>query len=127
MRASGILCAAWLLFIPSATPQCSSAADRPLTEIEKIESLIQHFENLKEATFIRNGSDYNAKTAAKFLRGKWEKDKQIKTALEFIEKIATASSTSGKPYKIRFKNSRELNCAEYLKLELDKLERGKPR
>ena len=92
-----------------------------LAETEKIEALIHHLENLKEATFIRNGSDYGPKAAAKFLRGKWDK-KQIKSAQDFIEKVATASSTSGKPYLIRFKDGRELKCGEYLKQELKRLE-----
>ncbi|MEQ1853378.1 MAG: DUF5329 family protein, partial [Chthoniobacteraceae bacterium] len=70
-------------------------------EKAKIEALISHLETLKDATFIRNGRDYDAKTAAKFLRGKWEANqKEIKTAADFVSKAATKSSTSGKPYVI---------------------------
>jgi hypothetical protein len=103
------------------------AAEKPLTEKAKIEALIKHIEGLKDATFIRNGSDYEAKAAAKFLRGKWEsQDKQIKTALDFIDKAASVSSTSGKPYVIRFKGAREVKCGDYLKEELEKLEKDQP-
>jgi hypothetical protein len=87
----------------------------------KIEALISHVENLKGAKFIRNGKAYEPKDAAKFLRGKWEsKDKEIKTAADFIGKVATVSSTTGKPYLIKLSDGREVKCGEYLKGELDK-------
>ena len=44
-------------------------------------------EDLKETKFVRNGQEYDAKTAGKFLRGKWETNyAKIKTAQDFIEK-----------------------------------------
>lgn len=97
---------------------------KPATEKEKIEALIKHVEGLKDAKFIRNDSEYDAKSAAKFLREKWKaNDKDIKTAKDFIDKAATKSSTSGKPYLIRFKGSKEMKCGEYLAEELKKLEK----
>src|SRR5206468_8030338 len=82
----------------------AEAAEKPLTEREKIEALIKNVENLKDATFIRNDSSYDAKMAARFLRGKWQaQEKKIKTAADFIDKAGSVSSTSGKPYVIRFK------------------------
>jgi len=99
------------------------AEDKPLTEKEKIESLIKHLEDLKDATFVRNDTSYDSKVAGTFLRGKWEaQGKEIKTAADFIEKIASVSSTSGKPYVIRFRDGRETKCGDYLKTELKKLE-----
>jgi len=90
-------------------------------EKAKIEGLIQHVEGLTGAHFIRNGSSYDAKSAGKFLRGKWQaKDKEVKTAADFIEKIATISSTTGNPYLIRFSDGREVKCGEYLKEQLKK-------
>jgi hypothetical protein len=99
------------------------AAEIPTGEKQKIEALIAQVENLKDATFIRNGSDYDSKLAARFLRGKWSSNEdEIKSAQDFITKAATGSSTSGKPYLIRFKDGREVTCADYLKAELGKLE-----
>jgi hypothetical protein len=46
--------------------------------------------------------------------------------MDFIEKVASVSSTSGKPYVIRFKDSHEVKCGDYLKEELKKLEKDKP-
>jgi len=102
---------------------CLSWAGTSATEKQKIEALIAKVEGLQNARFIRNGSHYDAKSAAKFLRGKWSaNEKEISTAKDFIAKAGTGSSTSGKPYLIRFKHGRETACAEYLKAELGKLD-----
>src|SRR6266567_787757 len=123
MRTSRIISAALLLVVSIVGPLELRAAERPLTEKEKIQALIKGLENLKDATFIRNESDYDAKAAARFLRGKWQaREKEIKTAVDFIDKVASVSSTSGKPYVIRFKGAREVKCSEYLKEELKQLE-----
>lgn len=114
---------ALLLIFITVGPLLLGAAEKPLTEKEKIEALIKHVEGLKDATFIRNDRDYNAKTAAQFLRRKWDaNEKQIKTAADFIDKAASVSSTTGKPYMIRFKDGREVKCGDYLKDELKKLD-----
>ena len=106
----------------------SASAEAPPAEKQKIESLLTHVGSLSDAKFIRNGSDYDAKTAVTFLRGKWNRsDDEIKTAQDFIAKAATGSSTSGKPYLIRFKDGREVPCADYLKGELAKLETAAPK
>jgi hypothetical protein len=98
-------------------------ADPTPAEQQKIEALIAKVEALTDAVFIRNGSDYDAKSAAKFLRGKLGLNKsEIATAQDFIAKAGTGSSTSGKPYLIRFKDGREVACADYLKAELARLE-----
>lgn len=101
------------------------AANPGLTEKAKIEYLITHIEGLKDATFVRNGSDYDPKSAAKFLRGKWQaNEKEIKTAPDFIANAASVSSTTGKPYMIHFKKGKQVKCGEYLTGELKKLEAG---
>ena len=110
---------AFILFPSVALP---SHAEPAAGEKAKIESLIGHLENLKDATFVRNGSDYDAKSAAKFLRGKWQSnDKEIKTAADFIAKAATVSSTTGKPYLIRFKDGTQAKCGDYLNARLKEL------
>jgi hypothetical protein len=97
------------------------AGQRPASENEKIEALIKHIEGLADAKFVRNGSEYDAKTAAKFLRRKWEsKKEEIKTAQDFIDKVASVSSTSGKPYLIR-KDGKDTKSGEYLMEQLKKL------
>jgi hypothetical protein len=102
----------------------ASAQEKPTTEKQKIEALIKHVEEMKDAKFVRNGTEYDAKAAAKFLRGKWEANAAtIKTAKDFIEKAASVSTTTGKPYLIRPKSGQEMKSGEYLLAELKKLEK----
>lgn len=99
------------------------AGTKPLSEVEKIEALIRHVEGLRDAKFVRNGTAYDAKTAVRFLRGKWDNEKaKIKSAKDFIEHAASKSSTTGRPYLIRFKDGSEKPCGEYLADELRKIE-----
>lgn len=96
-----------------------------LTEKQKIEALIKHVEQIKDAKFVRNDTEYDAKTAATFLRRKWEaNERDVKTAKDFIEKVASVSSTTGKPYMIRLKDGKEMKSGEYLLGELKKLEKS---
>ena len=103
----------------------ASAAALPEAEKKKIESLISHLGTLKGAKFNRNGKDYDAATAAKFLRGKWDANKDsILTAKDFISKAATKSGTTGKPYLITLKpGGPQTPCADYLGERLKELEK----
>lgn len=110
LRSFSAICAI-LVMLPSLAP----AADDQEKKNAKIEALIAHVEGLDGAKFIHNDSEYDAKTAGKFLRAKWDRDKkEIKTAADFIAKVATKSSTSGKPYKIKFKDGKEVESGPYL-------------
>ena len=92
------------------------------SEKQKIEALIKQVGLLKEAQFVRNGSTYNADNAAIFLRRKWQANaSEVRTALDFIDKVASISGTSGKPYLIRFKDGREIRSRDFLLGELRKL------
>ena len=116
MTRSRFIACLCLALVPSV-----EAAAAPPEEQKKIEALIAHVASLKKAVFIRNGKEYDAASAAKFLRGKWEaNDKEIKTATEFIEKVATKSSTSGKAYRIRLEDGKETDCGPYLTGQLKK-------
>ena len=108
----------------SLAPAAADPGDKKLApEKGKIEALIKHVEGLGDAKFVRNDREYVAGTAARFLRGKWESNEaEIKTARDFVEKAASVSKTSGKPYLIRFKDGKEVKSGEYLLAELKKLE-----
>ncbi|MEX1230595.1 MAG: DUF5329 family protein [Planctomycetaceae bacterium] len=111
------------VLIPASVTLSDDAPAKSLTETEKITALIDHVENLEKTKFIRNGSAYDAKTAADFLRRKWKSRKsKIKTANDFIEQVATKSSISGKPYLIRFDDGNETKSGEYLREQLKTLE-----
>ena len=95
----------------------------PNSEKQKIEALIKQVANLKDAKFVRNGSAYNADSAATFLRRKWEaNESEVKTARDFIDKVASFSGTSGKPYLIRFKDGGEIKSRDFLLAQLKNLD-----
>jgi tRNA C32,U32 (ribose-2'-O)-methylase TrmJ len=109
------------LLILRAGPVRVQAQEKPASEKQTIEALIKHVENMKDATFIRNDKQHDAKTAARFLRGKWEANEaEIKTAKDFIEKCASISTTTGKPYIIQFKDGKRMKSGDYLRAELKK-------
>ena len=100
------------------------ADEKKLTEDQKTESLIKHVEELKDAKFIRNGTEHDPSEAAQLMKYKWDNNKDdIKTAKDFIRICATKSSTSGEPYLIKFKDGKEVKSADYLTAELEKLEK----
>ena len=95
----------------------------PADETQKIEVLIQHVNDLQDAMFIRNGSTYNSKSAATFLRRKWQANQsEVKTARDFVDNVASISGTSGKPYLIRFKGGKEVPSREFLLAKLKSIE-----
>ena len=111
------------LFLLVAAPSFLHAQNLPVTEKQKIEALIKQVGDIKDAKFIRNGSTYEVSSAVRLLRGKWNANAaEVKSARDFIDKVASMSGTSGKPYLIRFKDGREIESREYLLAELQKLE-----
>src|SRR5262245_25549053 len=115
-----IIATFWLALAVPATVYPQSI---PPPEKQKIEALIKQVGELKDAKFIRNGSTYEVATAIRFLRGKWEaNDAQVKTARDFIDKVASTSGSSGAAYIIRFKDGREVKSRDFLLAELKKLE-----
>jgi hypothetical protein len=77
---------------------------------------------MADATFIRNSRPYGAAAAAEFLRRKWrQREAEVGSAADFIEKVASFSSTTGQPYLIRFSDGRETPCAIFLRTELSNL------
>jgi hypothetical protein len=101
----------------------TEAASAPANETKKIETLIKQVNELKDAKFVRNGSTYTSRHAATFLRRKWQaNDAGVKTARDFIDKVASVSGTSGKPYLIRFDDGKEIPSRDFLLAQLQRLE-----
>ena len=104
-----------------AAPELKATGTGP-TEDEKIRAMISHVEGLKQARFVRNGVEYDAHTAGRFLRYVWNANRaKVQTAEDFIRVVATASG-DGVPYKVRFQDGRESQSREYLGTLLKKLE-----
>ena len=88
------------------------AQNLPAAEKQKIEALIKQVGDLKDAKFVRNGSTYEPATAVRFLRGKWDANKaDVKSVRDFIDKVATKSGTSGKPYLMRLATAKKSPAA----------------
>jgi len=115
----------WIILLLAVllTPSFARAENLSVAEQQKIEALIKHVGDLKDAKFVRNGSTYEPATAVRFLRGKWDANKTgVKTARDFIDKVATKSESSGKPYLLRFSDGKEIHSREFLLTELEKIE-----
>jgi hypothetical protein len=108
-------------------PRPATAAPH-MTEAAKIQALIGSIEHLNGAVFIRNGTEHDASEAAAHLRRKLDyAGSKVKTAQQFIDKLATGSSMTGKPYKIRFADGRTVDSASFFREQLRKLEAAPPR
>lgn len=106
-----------------ASSSLAIAQSSPVSEKQKIDALITSIGQLQNAKIVRNGWSYDPSTAVRFLHGKWTaNESEIKTARDFIDKVASFSGTSGKPYLIRFKDGREVQSREFLLAELKKIE-----
>ena len=77
-----------------------------------------------KCTFNRNGTWYDANSASKHLRDKFDyldKRNMLVNTESFIEKGAARSSSSGKEYKIFCPGGTAVPSAAWLTTELDKL------
>jgi hypothetical protein len=99
------------------------AEDSTALEARKIDYLIASIETLQGAQFIRNGSAYEAKTAADHLRLKLRvAGSRVATADDFIRLCASVSSISGTAYQIRFADGRVVSSEAYLRQKLSEFE-----
>lgn len=106
-------------------PEAEPELKPQLTDREKIERLIVAVEVQQGAKFVRNGTTYSAQEAAEHLRMKVKHaGSRVQTVSDFIEKIATKSSITGKPYSIELADGRTLTTSDFLRSELAKIEQG---
>ena len=94
----------------------ASAAPPAITQTE-INYLLGFIES-SGCEFYRNGSWYDSKRAQAHLRGKYEilaGADQISTAEDFIEKAATKSSLSGRPYQVRCGGGEAVTSNQWLR------------
>lgn len=85
------------------------------TEEEKIELLLEKVA-ASYVTFIRNGNEYPPAEAADHLRMKWNNARdKVKTLDDFIEHIASSSSSSGEPYQIKLPDGSTVSANTWMK------------
>jgi hypothetical protein len=109
-----------LVFVIAAHAQAGTPT--PL-ENQKIQYLISTIESLSNAQFIRNGTAYDAKSAADHLRLKLRgAGSRVATAEDFIRMCASVSSVSGSPYQIRFADGGTITSEAFLRQKLREFE-----
>jgi len=90
-------------------------ADQAETEIEHLIAAVGE----SGCTFIRNGSRHDSEDAASHMRLKYNRGKRYATTAElFIERLASKSSISGKPYQIDCPGSDAVPSGEWLTARL---------
>jgi hypothetical protein len=88
-------------------------------EQRKIEYLISSIADLRDARFVRNGSEYDSQRAADHLRLKLRNaGDRAKTAEDFITYCATGSWITGEKYRIKFADGRVVDTAAFLRDKL---------
>ena len=74
-----------------------------------------------DVVFIRNGKEHSAEDAAGHIGKKYNHyKKKIWTPEDFIEKSATRSMMSGKPYQVRLKDGTVMAASDWLLAELER-------
>lgn len=114
-----VLCAA-LVIVPLAARAAPDAG-----ESARIDRLLNHLASVDGVRFVRNGKAYPGSEAAVHLRTKLDavRDKLTSTQ-QFIDEVASTSSTSGRPYLVRLADGREMPARDWLRAELQRLEGG---
>lgn len=106
-----------LLTLLSALAFAPANAERPpLNAHTEIEYLLKYIET-SGCSFYRNGTWYDGTRARAHLRTKYDYlagRQLIGSAEDFIDKAATKSSLSGKPYKIRCGDGVEVESGPWL-------------
>lgn len=97
--------------------------DHKYSEREKIELLLESIKGLKDVKFERNGTIHEADAAVRLMKSKLNKvGVDNITARDFIDKIASKSSTSGKLYYIVYPDGEKVPVGEFLKKKLSEIE-----
>jgi len=91
----------------------------PPTEKERIDMLLDAVEK-SGLVFVRNGSEHDSKKAASHLKDKWEHaGDRITTTEQFIEEIASRSSTTGRTYEMKLEDGSLVPAADWLRARLE--------
>jgi hypothetical protein len=100
-----------------------SAEEGATSEAANIEQLLAAVAAAQGDVFIRNGSEHTAAEAADHLRTKWKAaGGNIASARQFVDEIASTSSLSGEPYRVRRADGTEVSASEYLRDKLEQIE-----
>jgi hypothetical protein len=117
-----------IFVVLSALPLAIAKAQTPPDVQTEVEYLLQYVET-SGCSFYRNGTWYDGAHARAHLRAKYDYlagRQLIGTAEDFIDKVATKSSVSGEPYKIRCGDGREVESGPWLHQMLGQYRASEP-
>jgi hypothetical protein len=95
-------------------------AEPPINAQVEVDFLLGHIEG-SGCQFYRNGTWHDSKAAQAHLRDKYRylaTRGLINSTEEFIEKVATQSSFSGEPYRVRCQDGATVTTNQWLRVEL---------
>ncbi len=113
---------ALLLVVSLLMVSVSYAGELPAAARGEIAHLFSYLE-ASGCDFYRNGSWYGSRDASAHLRRKYEylvKKGFVSSAEDFIERGATQSSRSGKPYQVRCSGGKIVESGPWFRAELSK-------
>jgi hypothetical protein len=117
-----LLCLA-LLFSAVLTVELPAAAAPMQQEVEELLQAIEH----SGCEFFRNGSWHSGSETRQHLARKYEGVRRTQTltsAEDFIDGVATRSSASGLPYRVRCPGAAELPSGQWLHALLERQRRA---
>lgn len=84
-------------------------------EEARINAMLNSLARKKDLTFVRNGETHNSEEAVSHLRLKLSNTRnRIDTAEQFIDKVASSSSITGKPYIVKIPGKPDEYAQPYL-------------
>ena len=108
--------------LPWARPAWGAEGAQRLREPERISALLNAVER-SGAQFVREGKAYAGAAGRKHLERKLRHaGDRITTAEEFIEGIASRSSTTGRPYRVRLPTGEEMEAGVWFRQRLAEID-----
>lgn len=105
-----ILCAVMALFLT-----LPAFAKLNAYQEARINAMLDALGQKKDLIFVRNGDAHTCEEAVSHLRLKLGNTRnRIDTAEQFIDKVASSSSITGKPYIVRISGKSDENAQPYL-------------
>jgi hypothetical protein len=114
----------WVLMLGLLVVPVARAEPRTNVQLE-VNFLLGYIEG-SGCEFYRNGTWYDGKSAQTHLRDKYKylvANNLINTTEDFIERAATQSSFSGKPYEVRCNGGAPVTSSQWLRDELARFRR----
>lgn len=108
--------AATLAVVMTAAMQPLAQAAPAAPEQRRIDILLDAVAADRDSRFVRAGVEYTGADAARFLRAKLQaQGDAVRTAEDFVERIASRSSTTGRPYRVCRASGGCVDAGEHLR------------